>query len=238
MANRAIEWEGRQHVVGISSTVVIRHMARITIGRRGGKASVVVTLVALQCSVSARQREWGFRVVENRTRPIRCRVASRAIGAEAGRHMVRIIGAVVIGNVAGVACGWCAVEDIVDVTKVARNRGMRTSKRERRVGVIERSAGPVSSAVTDRTIHWEPRSRVIGICSAVIEHNVAGIAIGRSARKHVIHVALRTGYRGVCTREGKRCLRVIKNSIEPVCGAMANGTIERECCLHVIRICS
>ena len=197
MANRAIEWESGQHVVGIGSSVVIRNVARIAIGRCGGKAGVVVTLVALQSGVRASQRERSFRVIEYRTRPIGCRVASGAIGAKAGGYVIWIVGAVVIGDVARIAGSWCTVEDIVDVTQVARHRSMRAGERERRIGVIEGGTGPVRGAVTDRTIHREPRGRVIGIRGAVVERNVAGIAIGRRAGKDVIHMALCTSNRSV-----------------------------------------
>lgn len=88
---------------------------------------------------------------------------------------------------------------------------MRAGQGERSRGVIERGAGPIRSAVTDRTIQREARTHMVWICSAVIESNVAGIAIRRSTREHIVHMALSTGNCGVRTSERERSLRVIKH---------------------------
>ena len=163
-------------------------------------------------------------------------MALRAVHYKSRRRVVRIRRRIVKRNMTGVAIRRRTHELSVNMALAARQRCMCARQGERRVRVIERRAGPIHRTMANRAIHREPSRYVIRIGRRVIQRNMARIAIRGCPHKHVICVALCAS--NSCMRAGQRerCLRVVKRCSRPICRAVANRTIEREICLHVIRI--
>ena len=123
---------------------------------RGQRCVVVVRVAscARHRGVEPGQREGRGVVIEGGARPIGRGMACGARGGEARRDVTGVIGAVVIGLVAGVAisCQCCVV--VVGVASCARDRSVETSQREHG-GVIERRRSPVAGGVAERAIGGE-----------------------------------------------------------------------------------
>ena len=98
VASRAVSRKPRSHVVGIGGRIVLLLVARITVGRCAGVASADVATGALRCSMLARERESGRIVVERRRLPSGRGVTDFALLRKAGRRMIGIGRAVVIGE--------------------------------------------------------------------------------------------------------------------------------------------
>ena len=97
-----------------------------------------------------RTGEWECRVavIEAPAGPIGSAVADGTIGREVGGHVIGVRCAREIGLMATIASGRQRCVVVVDVARGADHRSVGTGERERRGAVIERSAGPVGSAVT------------------------------------------------------------------------------------------
>ena len=108
MTLRTVSRELGRLVVGVVRAIVIRHMAGITIGGRA-LVAIGVALQAIDPGMTAGEREPG-RIMVIRGRDPGCfPMAYRAIRGELGRRVVRVGGAVVIGQVAACAGVRCVV---------------------------------------------------------------------------------------------------------------------------------
>src|SRR5579871_112040 len=110
------------------------------------------------------QRELGLRgMVELGAEPVRGGVALRAILREAGGHVIGIIGALHILQVARAASSAERGEIVVGVASGAKYRGMRARQREGRRVVIEARSGPVNGAVAERAVLGESGGHMVRI---------------------------------------------------------------------------
>ena len=128
-----------------------------------GVVAVDVALRTATVRVRTGQRETGLRVIELRARPLRGRVAERAVLRESGRHVVRILGALEILQVAADAL-------------------------RRRPGVL-----PVDVALAQATLVCAPVSgnRVFEwskVAPCPLHRRVAQRAVLREAGRHVIRI--------------------------------------------------
>ena len=136
MALGTIRGELRCGVVRVGGAVVIRHVAGIA----GGRCALIAVGVALQAVntvVPPGQREPRGVVVVRGRRPRRFIMALRAVRGELRSRVVRINGAVVVGHVARIAIGRCALVPI-GMAGNAIDPGMATGQGEVGVVMIER----------------------------------------------------------------------------------------------------
>src|SRR5438874_7364930 len=106
-----------------------------------------MALAARHRGMEASQREARCGVVEGPISPVRRAVALVASLREAGRHVIRVGGALIIFQVAlrARAAGQAVI--VVYVTLRASERGVEPGKCKSRRGVIERCRRPVRGAV-------------------------------------------------------------------------------------------
>jgi len=167
-----------------------------------------VTRLAYTIRIAVLHGEVG--VIELRSRPGRRAVAGLTCSRESGRFVIGIGCAVVVGLMAAIAVLWRACEYVIDVALHAGRCLVCSSKREGRLRVVERSAGPRSGAVTGLARGRKSSRLVIGIGCAAVIRLVAAIAILWQGLVVVVHVALcaRRGF--VRSSEGESALGVIK----------------------------
>jgi hypothetical protein len=97
VARRASGWIRQGHVVrsarihsGVCRVLIICGVATVASGwQRAAVVAVHMAQSASNCGVRARQRERSGAVVERRCRPVRSRMADRAICGEPGRNVIR-----------------------------------------------------------------------------------------------------------------------------------------------------
>jgi len=175
-------------------------------------------------------------VIERCTSPRSCRVAGCAGGREAGRNVIRVGGAGVLGLMAGVAVCRRTDVDIVDVARGARRSDMRACQRERRVVVIEYGACPGSGVVAGVAGGGKASRGVIGIRSGLPVCRMAGVAILGDGGVVAVDVALRAGQRSVRTGEGKAYCVVVERRRCPRGSGVTDGAVGREAGTDVVRI--
>ena len=174
MAKRAVEREARGNVIRIGGAFVVGVVAAVASGWRGGEAGGCMAQRTGDCSVSARQREWRFRVIERGASPSGRGVADGAIQRIAHGCVVRIGGAVVVSHMATAADRRCIGEaGIGGMAEIAGDGGVRTRERERCRGVIESGAGPGGRCMACGARRRETRGRVERIIRIVVIRRVA-----------------------------------------------------------------
>jgi len=106
VAEGTVCWKTGRHVIWIG-----RLVKRLQMTARTGRAQSRVLVIHVACGtrngcVPAGERESGCRVIKDRARPVRRRVAQRTVPREARSGVVRIRGCLIFGQMAGVA--FCA----------------------------------------------------------------------------------------------------------------------------------
>lgn len=154
-------------------------------------------------------------VIESYVGPIRGGVAGFARGRESCRDVVWIRGRCEVLLVTAIAIRGERRVVAVDVALCAGDCGVCACKWKSGC-VIERRGCPGRRGVAHRTIRWEPGGDVIRIRRTVEVLCVAGVARGRRAFVHVIHVT--RSARQVCMSASKRVprdLQMVELGIEP-----------------------
>jgi len=137
-------------------------------------------------------------VIEARRIPCSRRVAKGTRGREPAADVSRIGGSGKVCLVAGVAIRRRSCEHIVDVAAGARYRRMCSGQRERRVVVIKDRSRPRRRCVAGCAGGWEARRHVIWIGGSCKVCLVAGVAIRRGPREHVVDMAASAGDGSMC----------------------------------------
>lgn len=170
-------------------------------------------------------------MVELRTGPLCCRVATRTIRREPGGHVVRVGGLVEVFQVAARAIRWRIGKLIVHVALVAGHVYVRACQRELcRSVVIELCPRPRSGRVAHRTGSRKTGRAVIRIRGVVEILEVAASAVGRNGGIVPSHMALRAGHADVCAGQGKADQIMVKLGVLParrsVTGVTLRGEVE------------
>lgn len=116
-------------------------------------------------NVCVHAREWPICVnsmIEFRIQPIGCSVTRRTIVREIKLHVWWILAVVKVGCMARITSGWSALEDVVDVTGRAWQRGVCSGE------------GKACYA------------QVIELCVEPRVHGVAGLACGGETRRYMV----------------------------------------------------
>ena len=193
-----------------------------TVGTRRAEGRVVA-LIALQCDVCASQREAGGGMVKARGVPRGGGVALLASRREAGRHMVRIGGAIEVRHMARGAIRWGSDVLTIDMALRAANADVGTGQREFRESVvIESRRIPRGGAVAGLASGREPSlgvRRVVGLIE--VRHVAAVASCGRIVELST-RVAGGTIEGSVGAGQGKASeLQVIKLGAHPIVHGVA-----------------
>ena len=142
VAGQASRGESRGLVVRVCCVVVILFVTAITVGWQSRVIVVYMTVGAGHFQVCAGQREFRFVVIEGGWNPRRGAVAQLALLGEARLQVVRILGVVEIGQVAGHASCVRQLVIPVDVTLRAIQRNVRTRQRPSGFAVVKQRSRP------------------------------------------------------------------------------------------------
>ena len=178
MAERAVSRKASRHVVGIVGGLIeVGSVASVARQRRTGVLAVHVTGGTLYPDVRARERELGFVVIERPAFPCGSGVADIAVLGEPGGHMVRVLGAVVVLEVAALARLDQPGELTADVAGVARQIHVGPGQRELGRGtVIELRALPLGGVVALGAVLLESGAQVVRSGGLVEVGHVAAFA--------------------------------------------------------------
>jgi hypothetical protein len=208
--------ESRSRVVRISRRIVNRAVAAVAILRSPFIDAVHMARRTRGGGVFAGERERSGAVIEYGSGPLRRAVTGLAGLRESCRDVIRIGRRLELGEVAGDAGRRQRRVLPVKVAAGASGCGVLAGQGESRGAVVERRSGPLSRAVTQRTILREARGRVIRVGRRLIQWQVARGTRGSEPRKLTTHVTagasgrrMFSGERETGTRmiEGRRCPR-------------------------------
>ena len=227
-----------RHARNICSAIVIRGVTAVARRRRARVVIVRVALGALQIRVAVRERE-KLIVIEICLIPSRRRVTGGASGCgKSSLGVRRIVGAVVIGEVARRAIGRESFVDASRVASGAYDADVLARERERGLSVVvEFTVGPHDCVVARGADGGlEAGLRVRRIVRAVVVGRVASGAGGGSVCIVPARVALRTLQVRVPVGQREKLI-VVKGRSIPACGRVARGTSRsREAGLGVRRV--
>ncbi len=208
----AIGRESRGPVVRIRRAVVVRPMARETVGRGSGEPAPDVTPRAVRALVGAGERKAGLVVVDvGGGAPGRRGVAVLAGLREIARDVVRVRRGVVSGLVARVAVGRGPGETAALVARGATRRLMGPAQREAGGLVVDAGGGPpAEQGMTVLAAPGEATGGMVRVLRAEVGLDVTGAAVG--GRQHV-PVGLRPA---VATVAVEICVNTEKRQARPV----------------------
>ena len=228
-------WESRRDVIRARRRLELRQMAGHASRRQCRVLVVHMAGRAGYRSVFAGQRELRGGVIEDRSRPLRSRVAERTVLREASGDVIRIRGRLVFCKVAIDAGCSQAREFTSHMATRAGDGGVFACEWELRSGMVKGRGRPSRGCVAGLAGLRE--SCVARIRSGLIGRQVAICTRGAEASKHIVHVARRAGRRGVfaCEREAGRV--VVERGPCPQSGGMAGLAGLRQFCCGMVRIC-
>ena len=157
-------------MIRVGGALVVLQVARIASSAKAFVNSARMALDAGSRRVLSRQRESSLRrVVKGGSAPIGGGVAELAILRESSRRVIRIVGALVVSQVARIASRAEAFVNSARMTLDASRRRMLAGEWERGLrGVIEFRAAPIDGGVALRAILREPGRRMVRIGSALV----------------------------------------------------------------------
>lgn len=120
--------------------LIILEVARHTVGAERRILAVGVAQCAGDCGMCSGQRKFGGIVIELGAQPLRRVVTKLAILRESGRHVIGVVGSLVILQMARRAGG--AQGRILSARMTLRTGHCRVSARERELGGVVIEGGP------------------------------------------------------------------------------------------------
>jgi len=190
VAYRTVLREAGGDVVRILRAGEVLHVAGRAGRVEGRELAGSMARGALLRGVHACQRELRAGVVELCGGPSTRVMTQCAVLGEARGHMVRVLGAVEVGEVASGALRRSPGEFVVQVALCAVEGGVSARQSERRLAVIELRSLPLDSVVAQRAIRRQAGRGVAWLGRLVVVREVAPLALRRSARELVPYVAL------------------------------------------------
>jgi hypothetical protein len=177
MARPAIMPEIPKHMVGICRDRKLRLMTLVAVCKR---QVVVVSHVAgdaLHHDVSPCQREIRLVVIERRRTPSCRGMALQTIMAEVSNGVVGIRRLLELWCMALIAIHVLQLVVVVDMARLALQRGMRTGQRESSQTVIERCTAPVDGRVAAGAVVAEIPCHMVRVRCLLILRRMALITI-------------------------------------------------------------
>ena len=210
MADFARRRKARRLVIRVRRVVILGDMAGHATCAQPHERVVDVAARTGHGDVRAGERESRFRVIEPRAKPLRRRVAERAIRREACGDVVRVGGLLESGQVAGGTSHRRACEPPTDVATRTGHVDVRSREREPGKGIVVKlRAQPTGRCMTGLAGGWEACGDVVGVSGLLESGQVAGGAVHRHACEPPADVATRTGHADVCSRKRKSGQRVV-----------------------------
>ncbi len=220
-------------VVRVRCGVVIVQVTIHAVGRQACVHTARVAIRAIDGRVNSHQR---IRVDEASRRPVVPRsriVALLAIGWETSGAVVRIVGRLIVIEVAPNAISGSPRVNAIRVAGRAVQRRVYATQGERmiEIPILPRAVGPVVAEIAGR---GETRRAVVGIGRSLVVVQVAADAGPGCARVDSISVAC-------CAFQGcvlaAQAVVVIENSLIPrnIAGAVADIALRRKARGHVVR---
>jgi len=168
--------------------------------------------------VRAGQRERRLGVIEDCRLPGGRVVANLTGLRKTQAHVIGILGAVEIRQVAGDATRNRNLVVVVDVAGGAGCRRVRARQRERSLGVVKRRRSPGIDGMAILAGLREACAHVVGILGILEKRQVAGDACRTGQIVVVVGVAIGAGPRRIRVASGQEepCQRVIELRIEPI----------------------
>lgn len=229
MAEIALGRKSRCLMIRARSLVEIVEVAA---GAIHGKPDILAVAVARRAShagVRPGQFELAHVVIELRVLPVRGGVAGVALGWNVSLRMRRIVGLLVIRQMAAGTIHRCPREFSVDMAAGACNIDVRPGEWKLRGVVIKRCSQPICHRMATRAIVRKSGGCVRRTCSAVVVVDVATEAIGRRTRELAAHVACDATHRCVRAEQREACeCGVVKLSALPLVGSVAGVALERK----------
>ena len=139
VAERTCRREARGNMVGTNGSLVIRLVAAITVGWQGGVIVVHMTIRAHDLGVGARQWEGSVVVIKAGWRPRGGAMADITLLRKTTRDMVRIIGILIVRQMATHTCGTAEAKISVRMALAALHSRVKTGEWPTRRRVVERS---------------------------------------------------------------------------------------------------
>jgi hypothetical protein len=214
---------GMATVASVAIILISRYITMVTIGvlttmfvavdaLEGAKVIGYVMAIGanipLVSMISGEDREILGIVIPCRRCPGGCSMAILAGSRESHNIMIRGIGVIEIGSVAGETIGRCVLI-AVSVTSQTLQRDMRAVQRELRVAMIECSRRPGGSVMALSADMIEIILHVVGIGDILIIGGMTGITIGRRIIESR-RVAGGARLRNMRAGQGKLRLRMIE----------------------------
>jgi hypothetical protein len=162
VAQRAILWETRRHVIRGRCSLHVFQVARNAGCAEIRELIVHVTRCAGHANMSAGKRKLSQIVVEVSNCPAGCVVTLRTVLRKSGRHMVRVGAAREIFGVATEAVRRCSLKAAARMTTGARQLLVNTGQGEvREPGMVEIRNLPLDLVMARFASGWKSRSCVI-----------------------------------------------------------------------------
>ena len=167
MADVALLGQVGRNVVGVVCTLKVFEVAT----HAGGAGQVVIVvgmaLTALHIGMGAGERPSGSRVIEGCGSPIRSAVADFTLLGEAAGHVIRIVGALIVLEMAAYASRGADAVVAIGMTLAALHIGMGSGQGPPGGRVIEGGGSPIRSAVARLALLRKTSGHVIGILSCL-----------------------------------------------------------------------
>ena len=203
MAELTVLRKTGREVIGAVGPLVILQVARNAIGAERRILPVGVAERTSDRSVCASQRKLRGAVVEGGSQPLRGVVAELTVLREAGRRVIRVVGSLIVLQVARITRGWQSGVLAARMALLACGRDVRAGQRKLGGAVIESRSLPLSGGVAKLTGLREAGCDVIGTCGGLVVLQMAGHAIRTDVGVVAIGMALQAGDRGMRSGEWK-----------------------------------
>ena len=175
-------------------------------------------------------------MIEDGAQPLRGVVAQLAILREPSGHVIRIVGGLVILQVARRTGGAQGRVLTARMTLGAGCRRMLSGEWELGGVVIEGGSQPLGGGVAELTTLRETGGDVIGAGGSLVVLQVAGHAVSADVGVVAVGMALQTRDCGMRAGEWKLRQVVIESRTVPRSSVVAGGAIVREPCGHVVGV--
>ena len=236
VAGVALGGESGRDVVGVLDRLVVGLVAGEAVGGRPRVLPTHVATSAVHLLVGSGEREPGLAVIERGRSPTVHAVAGRARRREGGRHVVRVLGGLVLGLVAGDAVGGRARVLAPHVALGAVHALVSTREGESGLAVVGEGRGPPGvDVVAGVALGGESGRDVVGVLDRLVVGLVAGEAVGGRPRVLAAHVATSAVHLLVRPGQGEPGPAVIEGGGTPGAGGVAGHAGRGESGRDVVR---
>jgi hypothetical protein len=236
VADGAFLAEALLGMIGVVRTLVIWTMATPAVGWQIAELPIDMTGCAIRSLMRSGKREGGLRMVEGGRLPLSGSVTDCAVVIKLSLNVIGALNLLKIGEMAGVAIRWQALELAVHMAGCAIRRHMRSRQGESSLSMIESRGLPLTGGMTDSAIVIKLPLNVTGSLNLLEIGAVTGVTVSRQALILAVHMTGGTIRRYMRSSQGESSLRMIEGRGLPLTGRMAACAIVTELLPDVVRI--